>query len=513
MASAPTSSRALLASEIALDILDSAPDAVVAVDKAGTIVFANRQVSVLFGYRQTQLIGTAIDGLLPERFRAQHSAHRQYYMQHARVRPMGMGLDLWARREDGTEFPVEISLSPIHHNGEMLVVAAIRDATERREVQAQLRGARELADTANQAKSRFLATASHDLRQPLQTLSLLNGAMRRSTSVPALTEALLQQEQAIEAMSRLLNALLDISKLESGAIRPQTADFTIATIFRQMRSDFGHLAQQKGLDLKVEPSELSVHSDISLVGQVLRNLIANAIKYTQAGYVCLHAHQEGARIRLEVRDSGIGIPATDVPHIFDEFYQVGVPSNTVREGYGLGLSIVRRIVTLLGAGLEVKSESEKGSVFSIVLPAGTAHVLSTPHAERAPPPAHLMQAHRKVLLVEDDAAVRRATQMLLKVAGYLTLTAATKSEALGVLADHADLRLLIADYHLADGETGLEVIQAVRGRLGRPIAAVLVSGDTSSAVRDAVQDPQMRIASKPINADELLVLLEQLDTP
>jgi CheY-like chemotaxis protein len=124
-----------------------------------------------------------------------------------------------------------------------------------------------------------------------------------------------------------------------------------------------------------------------------------------------------------------------------------------------------------------------------------------------------MQAHRKVLLVEDDAAVRRATQMLLKVAGYLTLTAATKSEALGVLADHADLRLLIADYHLADGETGLEVIQAVRGRLGRPIAAVLVSGDTSSAVRDAVQDPQMRIASKPINADELLVLLEQLDTP
>src|SRR6185437_4513992 len=125
------------------------------------------------------------------------SAHRLHYMQHARVRPMGMGLDLWARREDGSEFPVEISLSPIHHNGEMLAVAAIRDATERREAQAQLRGARELADMANQAKSRFLATASHDLRQPLQTLSLLNGAMRRSTNVPALTEALLQQEQAI----------------------------------------------------------------------------------------------------------------------------------------------------------------------------------------------------------------------------------------------------------------------------------------------------------------------------
>src|SRR6185312_12965676 len=127
---------------------------VIAVDTAGTIVFANRQVEALFGYRQAQIIGTQIEQLLPERFRAQHSAHRLHYMQHARVRPMGMGLDLWARREDGSEFPVEISLSPIHHNGEMLAVAAIRDATERREAQAQLRGARELADMANQAKSR-----------------------------------------------------------------------------------------------------------------------------------------------------------------------------------------------------------------------------------------------------------------------------------------------------------------------------------------------------------------------
>jgi PAS domain S-box-containing protein len=500
----------MLSSEIAPDILDSAPDAIVVVDGEGTIVFANRQVSALFGYTQAAVIGTAIDQLLPERFRATHSAHRQRYAQHARVRPMGIGLDLSARRHDGTEFPVEISLSPISYKGEMLVAAAIRDATERREAQAQLRRAREAADLANQTKTRFLATASHDLRQPLQTLSLLNGAMRRSTAAPSLIEALLQQEQAIDAMARLLNALLDISKLESGAIQPQLSDFPVATILAQMRAEFGQLAAQKGLELRIESCEHCVHSDPSLVSQVLRNLIANAIKYTSAGWVCLRGSHAGANVRLEVQDSGIGIPAAALTHIFDEFYQVGVSNNTAREGYGLGLSIVRRIVELLGVALEVKSESGKGSVFSISLPAADAQAAAADGIPAAAQ-AHTARAHRKILLVEDDPAVRKATQMLLKVAGYVVVTAASRSEALGALTEHADLGLLIADYHLTEGETGLQVIEAVRARLGRPIRAVLISGDTSSVVKDVAQDSQMRIASKPINADELLALLEQLD--
>ncbi len=503
----------MLSSEIASSILDSAPDAIVVVDGEGTIVFANRQVAALFGYTQAEVIGTAIDQLLPERLRTAHGAHRQRYAQHARVRPMGIGLDLLARRNDGTEFPVEISLSPINHHGGMLVAAAIRDATERREAQAQLRRALQAADLANQTKSRFLSTASHDLRQPLQTLSLLNGAMRRSTAVPAVTEALLQQEQAIDAMARLLNALLDISKLESGAIRPQRSDFTIASIFAQMRAEFGQLAAQKGLELRIESCEFCVYSDPSLVSQVLRNLIANAIKYTSAGWVCLRGSNAGANARLEVQDSGIGIPAADLTHIFDEFYQVGVPNNTAREGYGLGLSIVRRIVELLGASLEVKSEPRKGSVFSISVPhSGPQAAAAAPDGRPAAVPAHIAPAHRKVLLVEDDPAVRKATQMLLKVAGYVVVTAACRSEALEALTEHLDLSVLIADYHLAEGETGLDVIEAVRARLGRQIRAVLISGDTSSAVKDVAPDSLMRIASKPINADELLALLEQLQT-
>jgi PAS domain S-box-containing protein len=505
----------MLSSELVRSALESAPDAMVIADASGRIVFVNQQVTALFGYAPWELTGQKVECLLPERFRSRHVGHREDFNGDVRARPMGAGLDLFARRRDGTEFPVEISLSPIERDGETLVAAAVRDATERREVQAQLRRAREAADSASQAKSRFLAMASHDLRQPLQTLALLNGAMRRSTTDPAITDALKQQELAVDAMARLLNALLDISKLESGAIKPQVADFTVSSIFTRMQAEFEQLAAQKGLELKVESCDDSAQSDPALVSQLLRNLLSNAIKYTQAGWVRLRCRHEQAHVLLEVLDSGIGIPAADLPHIFEEFYQVGVPANTSRDGYGLGLSIVHRIADLLGVALEVRSEAGAGSAFCIVLPAAAAH--ATPPAvaarpDRVPPQAPAWQ--REVLLVEDDPAVRTATQMLLKVAGYATVTAACRSEALALLPRHPGIGLMIADYHLANGETGPQVISAVSDRLGRPMRAILISGDTSAAVKGVAHDHQrMRIASKPVNADELLALVQELAAP
>ena len=503
----------MLSADIVPYILDSAPDAMLVVDRAGTIVFANRQVSALFGYSHEEMLGSGIDRLLPERLRTAHVGHRQRYVEQARVRPMGIALDLSALRRDGSEFPVEISLSPIEGSDGLLVAAAIRDVTERRQAQVELRRAREAADAANQAKSRFLATASHDLRQPLQTLALLNGAMRRSTLDPTLADALDQQDTAIDAMARLLNALLDISKLESGAIKPNVTDFTVATIFAQMRAEFAQLAAQKGLELMVESSEDSVRSDPSLVSQVLRNLLSNAIKYTRQGWVQLRCQHQEQRVRLEVVDSGVGIPAADMPHIFEEFYQVGIAANSSRDGYGLGLAIVRRIVQLLDASLDVRSEPGKGSAFSVALPAaavGPVHP-GAPGRERPGSAAAAREpAARRVLLVEDDPAVRHATQMLLRVAGYVTTAVSSRAEALAHVAGGPQLDMIIADYHLGPGETGLQVIGAVRAALDRPVKAVLVSGDTSSAVQRAQMDAQLRIASKPINADELLALLEEL---
>lgn len=671
-----------LSPQLARSALDAAPDAMIIIDDSGVIRYANRQVSGVFGFPHDELIGKPVECLLPERFRDRHPPLRQAYIRNVRIRPMGAGLSLFGRRSDGTEFPVEISLSPIDDDGRLLVAAAIRDVTERKRVEAELeaqledmrrlremstrlveaadlqrmleenldatialqradfgniqlhdattgllrivaqqgfsdaflehfatvdpnepsacglalragerviiedveadpryvanraiaahegyravqstpirghdgvaigmlsthfrkphrpsdrelqltdlymrlaaelitraqdeelvRAARDLADRANQAKSRFLATASHDLRQPLQTLSLLNGTLRRASIDATSREALAQQEQAITGMSRLLNALLDISKLESGAIKPDPSDFTVSDLFEELRREFAGLASNKGLRLEVTPSDDSVHSDPSLVGQILRNLVSNAIKYTRTGWVALRClHDQPACVRIEVLDTGIGMPAEALRHIYDEFYQIGVPANATREGYGLGLSIVQRLVALLGAKLDVASEVGKGSTFALTLPVSHQAVRAG-HRIGSAPASNATQMRARVLLVEDDPAVLSATRMLLRSDGYQVAAAATMAEALEQAIADPRIDLLLTDYHLSEGETGTQVIGKLREVVDRPLKAVLMTGDTSSAVKELPADPLLRVVNKPINADELLAILRAL---
>ncbi len=507
-----------LSTQLARSALDAAPDAMIIIDTSGTIRYANRQASTLFCHSHDELIGKPVEWLLPERLRTSHVAHRINYLANLRTRPMGVGLQLFGQRADGAEFPVEISLSPIDDGGHTLVAAAIRDVTDRKRAEAELMGARAAADTAretadraNQAKSRFLATASHDLRQPLQTLALLHGTLRRTALDDATRmEALGQQGEAIGAMSRLLNALLDIGKLESGAVKPDPTDFAVSALFEELRREFAGLADEKGLTLTVTPSADVVHSDPSLVGQVLRNLVSNAIKYTRAGWVALRClHDRPSSVRIEVADTGIGMPAGQLRYIYDEFYQIGVPSNATRDGYGLGLSIVQRIVRLLDVQLDVHSEVGKGSAFALTLPAGRVAV--RPGA-RNDTDVRLRegQSQGRVLLVEDDPAVLSATRLLLKGEGYQVATAASMAEALERAARDPRIDLLVTDYHLQAGETGTQVIASLRAALDRPIKAVLMTGDTSSVIGTLPADPLVRIASKPVNAEELLTLLSQL---
>jgi two-component system, sensor histidine kinase len=505
--------------------LDAAPDAMIIIDPAGVIRFANRQMSALFGYAHDDVIGKQVELLMPQRFRSHHPTERETYVRNKRFRPMGAGLELFGQRQDGSEFPVEISLSPIddEDSGQTLVAAAIRDVTDRKRAEAELTSARnaaeaarrvadsarDSADRANQAKSRFLATASHDLRQPLQTLSLLNGTLWRMVrDSDAAMEVVAQQEQAVSAMSRLLNALLDISKLESGAVKPDPSDFMVSTLFEELRREFASLADSKGLKLQVTPCEDSVHSDPSLVAQVLRNLMSNAIRYTREGWVALRClHEQPGLVRIEVLDSGIGIPASQLHCIYDEFFQVSETGERSREGYGLGLTIVRRIATLLNLDLEVRSAVGKGTVFAFTLPA--SHDAARQQPSQAQPRQPVAHARARILLVEDDPAVRVATRMLLKSDGYDVATAVSLREAL----EHADhdsrIDLLITDYHL-DAETGTQVIAALRQRLKRQLKAVLMTGDTSSAIAALPPDPLTRVTSKPVNAEELLQLLQEL---
>ncbi|HYX74358.1 MAG TPA: PAS domain S-box protein [Steroidobacteraceae bacterium] len=507
-----------LSSELARSVLDAAPDAIIIIDGTGRIRFANGQVSSLFGYRREEIIGLAVEQLMPERFRSRHNAHRERYAEALRPRAMGEGLALFGRRLDGSEFPVEVSLSPIRNGKQLLIAAAIRDVSDRKRVENELRAARALADEAresadraNQAKSRFLATASHDLRQPLQTLALLNGILRRVAREARALEALDQQEQAIGAMTRLLGALLDISKLESGAIKPELGDFKVGTLFEGLRREFSSIATSKNLELEVSTCEECVHSDAALVEQLIKNLLSNAIKYTRpGGRVLLRGRGNGDRVQIDVVDTGIGIAPDQIAYIYDEFYQVGVPTNSSREGYGLGLSIVQRLVKLLNLRLEVTSELGKGSVFSLLLPRGQSERMAPPQAAAASRESPAGQP--RVLLVEDDPGVRDATRMLLRVEGYQVTAVASLADALRSAQHEGAPDLLITDYHLGEGELGTEVIAALREKLRAELKAVLITGDTSNVVKHLPNDPRLRVAAKPIDAEQLLKVLGELLT-
>ncbi len=510
--------------DLARSALEAAPDAMLIVDDEGIVRFVNRQVFALFGYTDAQVLGQPVEMLMPERFRARHLSHRSAYAAHMRARPMGQSLELYGQRRDGTEFPVEISLSPIADGDRMLVVAAIRDVSDRVRIQKELiaaravaEEARESADRANQGKSRFLATASHDLRQPLQALALLNGTLRRTVHDPLLTEGLAQQERAIGAMSRLLNALLDISKLESGAVKPEITEFSVARVLEEMRREFASIAAHKGLTLAVIPGDACVRSDPSLVEQAVRNLVSNAIKYTRAGTVTVYCPTtDESLVRLEIQDTGIGIASDQLSLIYDEFYQVGVGPSASPDGYGLGLAIVKRIVQLLDLKLEVSSRPGEGSTFSLLLPAASDRNSPTTSQTEASPGTVEPQGHRgrpSVMLVEDDLSVRDATQMLLRVEGYEVIPAVSLETALQAVENGARFDLLVTDYHLGPSQTGMQVIAALRERFGRPINAILITGDTSRVIRDLAPDPHLRILSKPIRAEALLGLLREFLDP
>ena len=491
----------------------------------------NRQVSALFGYPHDEIIGQSIEMLLPERFRDRHLGHRESYVGNVRVRPMGAGLDLYGRRRNGTEFPVEISLSPIEDVGRTLVAAAIRDATDRKRVRAELIMARERGrEACHQLAARACRSGARKRRpgqsgqEPLSrhrqsrfaSAAADPGIPQRyfataSSTITIALEALSQQDQAISAMSRLLNALLDISKLESGAIRPEPTDFTVAAIFEELRMEFASIAANKGLRLEIEDvRRYAVYSDPSLVEQILRNLVSNAIKYTREGWVRLRCLHEAAVVRIEVLDTGVGIPADQLPYIYDEFYQVGVPTNSSRDGYGLGLAIVQRLVKLLTLQLDVRSEVGRGSAFSLLLPASSVREAIQRTAAGSPLLSPRQIGAARVLLVEDNPAVRRATALLLDLEGYHVTAVASLQEALQHVQTGQGVDLLISDYHLNDGETGTQVIATLREILGVSLRAVLTTGDTSSAIKQLPRDPYLRITSKPIKAEELLTLLRSL---
>jgi two-component system, sensor histidine kinase len=488
-------------------VLDAAPDGLIIVNVSGTIAFANAEAEALFGYRREELLGRPIEILLPERQRLRHEHHRRGYAQAPRVRAMGVGLELTGLRSDGTEFPAEISLSPIQTPAGTLVVSAIRDVTERRRFEQELTAARQAAERANKANTAFLSAASHDLRQPVQALSLLTGALRRTVKEPLALEMIESQQDSLEAMTSLLNSLLDISRLDAGAFEPILEDFPLQDLIGRLAADMVRQARHKDLLFEADDCELAVRSDPDLLGEIIQNFVSNAIRYTEEGWVRLSCTHDGAEVAITVADTGIGIPQDQLDLIFREFHQVRSDGRK-REGVGLGLAIASRLADLLGHRISVESTQGEGSRFSVHVPLAPhpqrTQAVSDEAASAAPAPAGL------VVIVEDDAQIARAWERLLEAEGYRVVTAASSSGARSAVHNLVDPpNLIISDFHLMDSSNGIEAVSAIRNDLGRCVPAFIVTGDTSRVPQDVEKLQDCRILKKPIGPDELLDLVRE----
>ncbi len=486
-----------LSDELSNSLLDLAPDATVVVDAAGTIIFANAQVARTFGYLASEIVGRPVEQLMPERFRGAHHEHRARFASQPRPRAMGEGLNLFGQHKAGHEFPVEISLGPVQTEQGPLVVAAIRDATVRRDTEQGL-------IEANRATSRLLAAASHDLRQPVQTLTLLNQAgLRHAGPNAKLTDILRQQQRALDTISQLLASVLDVSKLDSGALKPAIVDCPIGEVFDRLRSDFEPQADAKGITLIVESTSAAGRTDPELLRRLLGNLLSNAIRYTENGRVQLACASTGNEITIAVRDTGVGIPSDEVGKIFEEFYQVDRGSQRP-EGLGLGLSIVKRLAGLLGHKLNVESAVGHGTAFTVTLPRVIIAAATTRGDDRDPAP----RARGTILVVDDEASVAHATSLLLELEGFDVHVASGKEQALEHVASAAP-DVIISDYHLRGVETGADVVAAVRVRLRSNVPAIFVTGDTSKIANADAKLGNAILLSKPTQVDELLDAIQR----
>jgi signal transduction histidine kinase len=367
--------------------------------------------------------------------------------------------------------------------------------------------ARAEAEVANRSKTQFFAAASHDLRQPLHALGLFAAALSEKVKDPEVVQVVNSINASVDALEGLFNELLDISKIDAGAIKANPQDFALGPLLERLRMDFEPEAFERGLGLKVRPSRLHVRSDPVLVERILRNLITNALRYTPRGRVLVAARSRGTGVALEVWDTGTGIAAAQRERIFEEFYQVGNPERNSRKGLGLGLSIVRRLANLLGAPVGLSSEPGRGSRFSLTLPRGMP-----PAPEAALSSARRREAGNlggaRIAVVEDESVVLEGMRVLLEGWGAHVIAAGSGDELLERLAaEPAPPALVIADYRLREGRSGVEAIRALRSRYGAALPAIIVTGSTTPFNLDEAKALGAHLLLKPVMPAKLRTLI------
>jgi two-component system CheB/CheR fusion protein len=412
--------------------------------------------------------------------------------------------------EDGLWFVRRILPYRAHEGSVEGVVVTYTDITERKHVAGALEEAKQQADTANRAKSRFLAVASHDLRQPLQALSLLQGLLAKLVETDRAKTLVSRLDETLAAMAGMLNTLLDINQIEAGTLKVEKTVFPVNDILARLKAEFSYQAKAQGLELITVRSSLWVDSDPRLLEQMIRNMLGNALKYTKQGKVLFGCRRSRDTVRIEIWDSGVGIPASDLGAIFDEYSQIDNAARERSRGLGLGLSIVKRLGGLMGHAVGVKSRPGRGSVFLIEASrpqSGPTRHLDGPAFSKSS--AKLLHRTGSILVVDDDPDIRELLEELLEAEGHTVVAAVDGVEALELLAHRVvQPDIVLSDFNLPGGMNGLELATEARGALHRQVAVAILTGDISTGtLRDIAQQSCVHL-SKPVQLHELTRLVQ-----
>lgn len=379
---------------------------------------------------------------------------------------------------------------------------------QRERVEKDLRDARDAAQAANRSKDKYLAAASHDLLQPLNAARLLISTLRER-NLPSVEQVLVERtHQALEGAEDLLTDLLDISRLDQAAVKPDVALYRLDELFAPLISEFQSVALAAGLNLRAHIGHYAIRTDLRLVTRILRNFLSNACRYTDDGCILLGARRRGDRLRLEVWDTGRGIAADRLEAIFLEFNQLDVGRASNRKGVGLGLAIVERIAEILGYPVSVRSWPGRGSMFSIEVPISEEMPLAISQLPAQATTGNPLPG-RRLLVIDNEVSILESMHALLEQWGCEVITATDQAGAMLALQGRAP-ELILADYHLDHGVVGCAVVKHLREHFEQPIPAVIITADRTDQCRRALRRLEAPMLNKPVKPGKLRAVLSQL---